>query len=353
MLENQKTKIATNFLFIVLYLFLFLLISKTGGLESPFTALYIVLPIGINYATGTSWLSALGIFITVAQVITYYILQVNGSTFIQISGDHYFLEQVFISTFASLSILFMAWKLSKDLDGANKKLIASRTLNSIAILANGMAHEVNNPLCIISMRSANTLQRIKEKKLEAGMMQNQIQGIALATKRISNVIEKLNLITEINAEAPRSRFSLGELIEKNLYRFTSDGVTINPEFSSGSGSSLIEGYSDLIDKCLTELFANARDAAAQSEDKPWINIQLKSKGKFATVTISNSGKKIPEEDQKKIFNPFFTTKEVGKGIGLGLSICRAIVEAHGGSIQYNPHAITPEFILKLPLSGAE
>jgi signal transduction histidine kinase len=92
---------------------------------------------------------------------------------------------------------------------------------------------------------------------------------------------------------------------------------------------------------------NAQDALQTTKDK-WINISATSKDDVIEIKIINNGEKIPLGIQDKIFQPFFTTKEIGKGTGLGLSLSQNIVKAHNGVLfldKENPYTC---FVLRLP-----
>jgi len=93
------------------------------------------------------------------------------------------------------------------------------------------------------------------------------------------------------------------------------------------------------------LITNARDAMPQGG----ILTITTQKRKGVEITFEDSGVGIPREIRDKIFNPFFTTKEVGKGTGLGLSITRSIVERYGGTIEVeSEESRGTKFTIKLP-----
>jgi signal transduction histidine kinase len=92
---------------------------------------------------------------------------------------------------------------------------------------------------------------------------------------------------------------------------------------------------------------NGIDAVKKLEEK-WVHVEITEDEKFVLIKIMDSGKGIPKEIQNKLFQPFFTTKDVGEGTGLGLSIVKGIVDEHLGSIELvndQPHTC---FLIKLP-----
>jgi len=94
------------------------------------------------------------------------------------------------------------------------------------------------------------------------------------------------------------------------------------------------------------LINNARDAVSQSAKRS-IALSLKQEGPWAYLTVDDSGPGVPAKIRERIFQPFFSTKDVGSGTGLGLSISKGIVEAHGGKL-YLDSSKGSRFVVKLP-----
>jgi two-component system NtrC family sensor kinase len=108
----------------------------------------------------------------------------------------------------------------------------------------------------------------------------------------------------------------------------------------------IECYPGQLNQVFMNILSNAIDAI---EDKGNITITTSSANGFIRISIKDSGKGIPEPLRAKIFDPFFTIKEVGKGTGLGLSISHGIIEKHKGSIRVKSViGKGSEFIISLP-----
>ena len=102
-----------------------------------------------------------------------------------------------------------------------------------------------------------------------------------------------------------------------------------------------------ISQVLINLINNAFDAVAQ-KDSPWIEVKVTNLASSVKVEVTDSGVPIDPSLQGKLFTPFFSTKDVGKGMGLGLSISNRIIAAHGGKIYYNPYSKTSSFVIELP-----
>jgi len=110
---------------------------------------------------------------------------------------------------------------------------------------------------------------------------------------------------------------------------------------------LIECYPEQMNQVFMNILSNAVDAI---DDKGAITINTSELNKHVQISIKDTGPGIPENIRKKIFDPFFSTKEVGKGTGLGLSISQSIIEKHHGSIDIKSElGKGTEFIISLPV----
>jgi two-component system C4-dicarboxylate transport sensor histidine kinase DctB len=115
----------------------------------------------------------------------------------------------------------------------------------------------------------------------------------------------------------------------------------------------VSGGRGRIEQVLVNLIRNGVDAM-RATPRRVLNIRIATDGQMAEITIADSGTGIDEEHLAELFNPFFTTKEVGKGLGLGLSISYRIVTDLGGSIRaLNNHSGGASFIVRLPLITGE
>jgi signal transduction histidine kinase len=103
---------------------------------------------------------------------------------------------------------------------------------------------------------------------------------------------------------------------------------------------------------LMNLLTNALDAVEGSASA-WVKLEVKEAGKMAEISVCDSGTGIPQGLRSRILEPFFTTKEPGKGLGLGLSISRTIVEAHGGKLVLNESVPYTRFTFTLPIAQEE
>jgi C4-dicarboxylate-specific signal transduction histidine kinase len=103
-----------------------------------------------------------------------------------------------------------------------------------------------------------------------------------------------------------------------------------------------------LSQVLFNLLSNACDAIDKQE-QPWIQIIGRREGDRFTLSVIDSGSGIPPTLAERIMEPFFTTKDLGKGTGLGLSISLSIAKRHGGDLRLDPASSHTKFDLQLPL----
>jgi len=208
----------------------------------------------------------------------------------------------------------------------NEKLLRfsqSEKLASMGILAAGIAHEINNPLTNASLN----LEMLKDLLEEDERINTKIDAIDRNLMRASRIAKELLHFsrqketelepTDIN-HVLRSSYSL----IKNQKLSSIIILTLNevPE---------IMGLSWKLEEVFINLLLNSLDACS---DEDTIEIETCFAGKYVQVIISDTGHGIVEKELFKVFDPFYTTKEIGKGTGLGLSVCYNIIKQHGGEI---------------------
>ena len=216
----------------------------------------------------------------------------------------------------------------------------SQKLESIGQLAAGISHDFNNILtAIIGYSNLLTMKR-KEDELT----KNYANQILVLSEKAANLTHGLLAFSRKQIISPRP-VDINEIIkrvEKILTRVI--GETIELKTHLFDKALIVNADSIQIEQILINLATNARDAmpnggslsisTGQTEiDNKFINTHgYGDVGKYALLSVSDTGAGIDEEAKKKIFEPFYTTKEVGKGTGLGLSIAYGIIKQHNGYI---------------------
>ncbi len=224
-------------------------------------------------------------------------------------------------------------------------LIRSEKMASVAEVAVGVAHEINNPLFIIQ----NYVELIKAKSDDSDV-QEKIGKIEAELGRIVEIVTSLLSFSRMK-NPPDRRVNLGKILDEVLillqHSLSEKSIQVNKRYPP-SDIHLV-GEENKLKQLFINLVGNSIEAVL---DRGSIEIDLGTgeDGDYAEVSITDDGSGIPEEVADKIFNPFFSTKISRKNTGLGLSICRHIVEEHRGSIDF---ASTPGkrtvFRVRLPI----
>ena len=210
-----------------------------------------------------------------------------------------------------------------------KRLFETERLASVGQLAAGVAHEINNPLAIISGRVQMLMFSEKdEKKIE------QFNQILQQIDRISSLLHKIMdfaKVREPNLTILDIRNLLDKLIDFVKVGFEKKGIIIEKHYLD---VPTIKGDISQLEQVFLNLLINAKHALEKTEENPKIEIkvELDKTKEYVVVRIIDNGCGIPKHLIKRVFDPFFTTKEPGKGTGLGLSTSRSIVEQHHGKI---------------------
>ncbi|MBU1564028.1 MAG: histidine kinase [Proteobacteria bacterium] len=210
-------------------------------------------------------------------------------------------------------------------------------LASIGELAAGVAHEINNPLAII-MATSGVIRDMLNPEFE---LDHSSEAINTELTIIDNAATRAKGITKKLQDMGKSSSScsipcdINALLDDVLSRlkkneFKSKTIEIVTQFSPLLPSIMAEAYP--LRQVFGNIFINASDAISEQGT---ITVTTETFEGMVSVTINDTGKGIPPEDLKRIFNPFFTTKGGGKGTGLGLSIAASIVKYCSGTIKVN------------------
>lgn len=238
-------------------------------------------------------------------------------------------------------------EIEKKLKEAERiKLEQSNKMASLGQLAAGVAHEINNPLSGILIDASLILEELDEQSPIREDMLNIIDD----TNRCKDIVKNL-LAYSRQTEMKRELFNINDVIEQTLaflgHHALLQNITINREFSSAL--LMCEGDKNQLVQVFTNIIINAAHAIAGKGDITIRSSRDKPGGKIY-IEFSDTGCGIPEEVLPKIFEHFFTTKEEGKGTGLGLGTVKSIIEKHGGTIKVkhtSPEGTT--FLMELPL----
>lgn len=241
-------------------------------------------------------------------------------------------------------------QLQADLDASNRKLAESHKMASLGRLSAGIVHEINTPIGSIFSNNeviSRSLDRVKTMLADAQAagtpppakvmdVLDTLAGLAavdkIACERISGIIRSLKTFARVS-ENDLQKVDVNELIRHTLklsgtvFRrricFETDLAEL-PE---------VECYPGLVNQVLLNLVVNAAQAI---DEEGTVTVRTRAEGDFVNIDVEDTGQGIRPEDRDKIFDAGFTTKPLGEGTGIGLSISREIVvDTHGGSLTFD------------------
>ncbi len=230
-----------------------------------------------------------------------------------------------------------------------RSLVASARFATLGEMAGAIGHEINNPLTLIVNDNEELRLMLEEKSFDREKAKELIARIDRTSMRISKIVKGLKSFARDGSNDPFDSVSTKTIIDESLelcsQKFKANAVELIVEDSVESMS--FECQKIQIIQVLLNLLNNAFDAVKDSAN-PWVKLQVHGDAKTITFMVSDSGEGIPEDVQKKIFQPFFTTKEIGLGTGMGLSISKGIVEKHRGKISLDSKSKNTCFVITFP-----
>ncbi len=241
-------------------------------------------------------------------------------------------------------------KMRKDLEEAHLQLVQSEKIASVGRMAAGVAHEINNPLSGIMMYA----EMLKEDLGERPQQIKDVEEIIDQTLRCKKIVSQL-LEFSRSSVGKTSSFDLGEMIGKCLDLLVNQVLFQDIEVNTDIEPELPQMVGDMgqLQQVFTNLFINAADAM-EGKGRLDINARYDFHKQRFVVRVADTGPGIPEGLRDKVFDIFFTTKQVGKGTGLGLAISQNIVNLHGGSLRFEcPPQGGTVFIIELPFEFDE
>ncbi len=217
---------------------------------------------------------------------------------------------------------------------ASNKLIQAEKLASIGRISAGIAHEIRNALTSVKLNIQKLVQSDRLDEVEKEHLSISQEGIGQMEKFVKELLD-FTRVSELNL----ARFSLEQILDESIKTLADTlelkKVVLEKSYEEGLPQVLVDA--DKLKQVFLNILRNAYEAV---EEKGKINISLsllkEQEGSKIRVFISDNGSGIPEENRETIFEPFYTTK--ASGIGLGLPIARKIIEQHRGTIRVKENA---------------
>jgi signal transduction histidine kinase len=229
------------------------------------------------------------------------------------------------------------------------QLMHTNKMVSLGEMATNIAHEINNPITIIQgqlkmlERSIKKIDDDKDKPLVL------IEKVQKNFARITKIIKSLRSVSRDDEKQELEEKTLVDIFEgisdlseqnmsMNNIEFKLEGIREDQKIIC-SETGLIQVFLNLINNSIDSI---------KNQDEKWINININELEDEYLISVIDSGKGIPLEIQVKLFEPFYTTKDIGEGTGIGLSISRGLIEAHAGTLTHDNNSKNTCFKVKIP-----
>lgn len=232
-----------------------------------------------------------------------------------------------------------------ELNTQRAMMVHNNQLSQIGEFLGSVAHEINNPLTVMRVTSdllkdsiSNNPQNVPKllEKIDSNISRTEkiVQGLKNKVRQTSNdpmePVSIDNLISEVMG-----------MVEHKL-ELTSTPLTIEKD----PGLKVV-GRQVELEQVFTNLVKNSIEAI-DKDPKRWIKVQVKETSTSVKISVTDSGPGIPAEIRQKMMDPFFTTKPVGIGTGLGLAVCSKIIQDHKGQLYVDEKNSNTCFVVEIP-----
>ena len=293
------------------------------------TVLVLIIVAGMALAIGLGYLLADKIMRPVRRLIEVSQQVVGGSLTPDIGpiskGEIGVLQNTFKEMVAAMG---------RRSEAAQNRLLQSEKQASIGRLAAGVAHEINNPLTGVLTYTHMLLRR----KDIADDIRSDLQTIAQSTERVRRIVKGL-LDFSRQTRLDREPTDVNRLVRSTISVMENQALVkgLSMKFNPGENLPMLTLDRGQFQSVLLNIIINALDATEPGGDitvSTGISLSASDPGKKGVeIAIADTGCGIPPEHLDKLFDPFFSTKEVGQGTGLGLAVSYGIVQRHGGTIR--------------------
>jgi PAS domain S-box-containing protein len=245
-----------------------------------------------------------------------------------------------------------------------EQLVGASRLSAIGEMAATITHEINNPLAVILGRVEMLKSMLKDGSYTLHDLQRVADTIEVTGHRIEKIVRAMKTMAYHSGgsapeelEAPSSKpviELISDAVELCQHRFRDHGIKLEVSQFDKSLNVLCRSYQ--IVQVLVNLLNNSHDALfSQGSEKPgqpksmkWVRIEVLPRQNVVEIAITDSGYGISFDVQRKMFDPFFSTKPVQYGTGLGLSVSLSLMRKAGGNLEYDHQSPNTRFVCSIP-----
>jgi PAS domain S-box-containing protein len=244
-------------------------------------------------------------------------------------------------------------RLEIEIEARRVQAVSSARLRALGVMAGGIAHEINNPVGIIHGLVSDLMEKAVAGDVPNSLLIKDGARIRETAERIGRIVTSLrHLARDGSKDAPqriRVDHIVSDAMELSNERFRINSVRLSATQVNPSLQVLCREVQ--IGQVLLNLLQNAFDAVVEQAGDRWVELRITEDASYIVFDVLDSGPGVPPELRERIGEPFFTTKPVGQGMGLGLSLSKAIAEEHGGLLEIGESGGHTCISLKLPRCG--
>jgi signal transduction histidine kinase len=241
-----------------------------------------------------------------------------------------------------------------ELKSTQKQVIQTSKLATLGEMATSVAHELNQPLNVIRMAAGNSRRKIANGTADPGYLNDKLERIEEQTARAAIIIDHMRMFGRNATEHPvliDPRHVMTNALDLIGEQLRLAEIEIVKDFAKDCTSVL--GHTIQMEQVILNLLSNAKDAMAEKGGEAKILLRVFEDDEGVHIISEDTGGGIPDDVLPHIFEPFYTTKEMGKGTGLGLSVSYGIVSDMGGSIVAENTGNGARFTITLPIAGQQ
>ncbi len=252
----------------------------------------------------------------------------------------------------------MEWELEQERAHRNQRI------EILARLSSGLAHEIKNPLAIIHARASDLAEMASEGDVDRAQIKKACSSIVQTSDRAIRILRGVAAMARVGTHDPMQRASISEIVEQAIDlvrgRYATSGIRLDAVLSPDL--PMVECREVQISQVLVNLLNNAFDAVnGDSRSERWVRVQVSTQPgsqhenriERLQLEVVDGGPGVAAEYRQRLMQTFFTTKAVGAGIGIGLSVSRTIAEDHGGQLELRERDGHTCFRLTLPVHVEE
>lgn len=229
------------------------------------------------------------------------------------------------------------------------QLMQNNKMVALGEMASGIAHEINNPLTVVMGQLSLLKKHIDKLEGDHSKIDGLTNKIHTNFNRITKIVKSLQTMSRNAKKSPMEDIALGEILEAvedlSKQKFYNNEVKLEIE---GDPSQIIINCRETeVMQVLLNLVNNSIDSVSEFDEK-WVKIFFEQDNATTSIYVMDSGPGIDLSLRVRLFEPFYSTKDVGKGTGLGLSISKNLIENHGGTLSYDTTKPNTCFKIILP-----